>query len=350
MLYSIQAYRGIAVLLVALFHGTIRVEQEYGLAPLNDVFSLGFSGVHLFFVLSGFIILTAHIRDVGVPSRLSWYLKRRFIRIYPIYWVVLLVLGGWQLLFVKGDLEEFALNAFFFMSNGRLVIPVSWTLLYEVIFYVMFAVLVVNRRIGIVVMAAWLAAILWSWGSASLHILHPFNLLFLIGLASGALFFRLRAAAPSAIGIISAGSFAVGVVLFVGTAVAYSGLGVAATAWPDHPLTILGFGLATALLVLGAASPRIEAFFRERELLLLMGNASYSIYLVHLWAEKTAYKLVKALNPELAAGTGQNPFVSDLLLLFIVVVAVLCGILVHLKIERPLLAYLREKMRATRAA
>ena len=65
MLYSVQAYRGIAVLLVALFHGTIRVEKEYGLAPLNDVFSMGFSGVHLFFVLSGFILRTTLVKPHG---------------------------------------------------------------------------------------------------------------------------------------------------------------------------------------------------------------------------------------------------------------------------------------------
>jgi len=348
MLYSVQAYRGIAVLLVALFHGTIRVEKEYGLAPLNDVFSMGFSGVHLFFVLSGFIILTAHIKDVGAPTRLWWYLKRRFIRIYPIYWIVLLVLGGSKLLLVKGDIEEFVLNALFFTANGRLVITVSWTLLYEIIFYAMFAILVVNRRIGTAVMVAWLLGILLSWEGSAHHMLHPFNLLFIIGLLAAASFFRLRSVNPTSRGAISAASFATGVILFVGTAVYYSSLGVDDAAWPDHPVTILGFGLATALLVMASISPRIEAFFRERELLLLMGNASYSIYLVHLWAEKTAYKLVKAIDPGLAAGTGQNPFVSDLLLLFIVIVAILCGIAVHLKIERPLLAYLREKMGATR--
>ena len=71
MLYSLQAYRGLAVLLVVLYHGNNIVARRYGLAPLNDVFSFGFSGVHLFFVLSGFIILTAHIRDIDTPARLG---------------------------------------------------------------------------------------------------------------------------------------------------------------------------------------------------------------------------------------------------------------------------------------
>jgi len=346
MLHSIQAYRGIAVLLVVLYHGALRVEKANGMAPFLDVFSVGFSGVHLFFVLSGFIILTAHIRDVGVPSRLFWYLKRRLIRIYPIYWIIFFVLGGWKLISVKPDVEEFALNAFLFSAKTGLVIPVSWTLLYEIIFYAVFAVLVLSKRIGIAAIAIWFALIIASWGSASHHLLHPFNLLFIFGLVASALYFRLREVSATAREGIAATSFGLGALLFVGTAAFYATLDVGEAEWPAHPVTILGFGSATALLVLGSASSRIESFFEKRHLLGLLGNASYSIYLVHLWGEKTAFKLIKAIYPPLADGTGDAQIVADMLLIYIAIMAVLAGIAVHLKVERPLLAFLREKMGA----
>ena len=67
MLYSIQAYRGLAVLIVVFFHGASKVGRKYGIVPFNDFFDTGFSGVHLFFVLSGFIIVTAHVKDIDVP-------------------------------------------------------------------------------------------------------------------------------------------------------------------------------------------------------------------------------------------------------------------------------------------
>jgi exopolysaccharide production protein ExoZ len=346
MLYSIQAYRALAVLLVVLFHGTIRVERLYGIAPFHDVFSLGFSGVHLVFVLSGFIILTAHVKDIGEPGRLFWYLKRRLIRIYPIYWIMFFVLGGWKLVSVEADIQEFALNAFLFMSNTRLVIPVSWTLLYEIIFYAIFAVLVVNKRIGLVVIAVWCSSVLLSWGSASHHILHPFNLMFIFGLLASVLFLQVKKLGTGATNTISALSFGLGAIIFVGTAAYYSTLIVDGSEWPAHPVTIIGFGLATVLLVLGTASPSIEHFFRQRHLLGLIGNASYAIYLVHVWAQKTAFKLVQAINPMLADGVGESQVVSDLLLILIAVVAALCGVAIHLKVERPLLSFVREKMNA----
>jgi peptidoglycan/LPS O-acetylase OafA/YrhL len=223
------------------------------------------------------------------------------------------------------------------------VIPASWTLLYEIIFYAVFAVLVLSRPVGI---AAWFLLILASWGSARHHLLHPFNLPCIFGLAAAALCFRLRETRAAAREGIAATGFVLGTLLFVGTAAWYATLGVGEGDWPSHPLTILGFGAATALLALGSASPRIEAFFARRELLGLVGNASYSIYLIHLWGEKTAFKLIKAIYPLLADATGGAQIVADMLLIYIAIMAVLAGIAVHLKVERPLLALLREKMGA----
>jgi len=344
MLYSIQAYRGFAVLLVVLFHGASKIGRKYGIEPFNDFFDTGFSGVHLFFVLSGFIIVTAHAKDIGMPRQLFWYLKRRLIRIYPIYWIIFFALGGWKLVSVNVNIEDFFLNACLFMSNTGLVIPVSWTMLYEIIFYLIFAILIINKKIGVTAIVVWLAFILLNWGDSSYHILHPFNLLFIFGMLASALRFKLIKMDSGVASLISKICFGLGVILFVGSAVYYSHLAVGITEWPAHPVTILGFGVASALLVLGSASSEIENFFGKRHLLRLIGDASYSIYLVHLWAQKLSYKLIKAIDSTLFDGMGQNQIISDMLLVFFVVMSVLFGILIHLKIERPLLFFLRKKM------
>jgi exopolysaccharide production protein ExoZ len=345
MLYTIQAYRGLAVLLVVLFHGSTMVTHRYGMSPFFDVFSLGFSGVYLFFVLSGFIILMAHAKDIGNPGRLGWYVTRRLIRIYPIYWIVFLVWGGWKLLSVKADMAEFARNALFFMSNAKLVIPVSWTLLYEIIFYTLFAVLVLNKRIGIAVMGVWFMAILFQWGNAGPHILHPFNLLFVFGLTAAALSFRLGKVRAGARKTIAAASLILGIIIFLGTAAYYSTLPVEKSAWPEHPVTIIGFGVASALLVLASVSESIDRFFRERYLIGLIGNASYSIYLVHIQFEKIAFNAVKSVG-WIGKDGARSMIISDLLLVYIAGVAVFCGIIIHLKIERPLLSFLRGRLNA----
>ena len=344
MLYSIQAYRGFAVLLVVLFHGASKVGRNYGIVPFHDFFDTGFSGVHLFFVLSGFIIVTAHVKDIGVPRQLFWYLKRRLIRIYPIYWVIFFVLGGWKLVSINVNIEDFFLNALLFKSNTKLVLSVSWTMLYEIVFYLIFAVLVINKKTGSIAITAWFTFIMLNWGNSNYHILHPFNLLFIFGMLASALRFKLMKMDIGVASLISKICFGLGVILFVSTAFYYSSLAVGIAEWPAHPVTIIGFGVASALLVLGSASPGIENFFGKRHLLRLIGDASYSLYLVHLWAQKLSYKLIKAIDSTLFDGMGQNQIISDILLVFFVVMSVLFGILIHLKIERPLLFFLRKKM------
>lgn len=343
MIYTIQAYRGIAVLMVALFHGNIMVASRYGVPPFFDIFSLGFAGVHLFFVLSGFIILTAHARDIGHPHRLGWYLGRRLIRIYPIYWLIFFVWGGWKLVSMNPDWVEFARNAFLFMADGKPVIPVSWTLLYEIIFYAVFAILIISKRIGVAIFGIWFLAILLNWGKSNPHLMHPFNLLFILGLTAAVLTFRLRKLSVGVRNICAMAGLMMGIATFLGTAAYYSGLSVDDSAWPQHPVAILGFGLGSALLVLGSASERVEYSFKEKTFLALLGNASYSIYLVHIQFEKIAFNLVKSVG-WIWNGGEKSPIIADFLLTYIAGVAVLLGIIVHLKIEKPLLKYLREKM------
>ncbi|RLA17325.1 MAG: hypothetical protein DRQ60_02300 [Gammaproteobacteria bacterium] len=349
MLYSIQGYRGIAALLVVLFHGTLKIEYEYGITPLFGIFKNGFSGVHLFFVLSGFIILTAHVKDIGNPSKLGWYFKRRLIRIYPIYWIVFFVLGGWKLVFRSMDLEAFFLNAFLFLPEAEQVIQVSWTLLYEIIFYIFFASLILNKKLGLVTIAAWFISILLIWNSSSPVFLHHFNLLFIFGISAAVLRFKLIRFDSGISSSIAKTCVSLGVVLFLGTSIYYSSLNVSLTQWPTHPVTIFGFGLASFLLVLGSASPGVEAFFRRHKIMSLLGNASYSIYLVHYWCLKAVFNLVRSLM-ERSTGivlndeAGQSLVVAGVLFVVIVVPSVWAGIWVHLKVEQPLLLFLRKKV------
>jgi peptidoglycan/LPS O-acetylase OafA/YrhL len=52
------------------------------------------------------------------------------------------------------------LNNIFLLPGGNLFIPAAWTLRHELLFYSLFALLIVNRRLGLVVFAAWTALII----------------------------------------------------------------------------------------------------------------------------------------------------------------------------------------------
>src|SRR5580693_8161949 len=87
-LMGVQALRGIAACGVVVCHMT-PFETKYlsGPAVTPAACLYGMAGVDLYFVLSGFIITTMCLGHFGRPGEAGKFLKRRFLRIYPTYWV-----------------------------------------------------------------------------------------------------------------------------------------------------------------------------------------------------------------------------------------------------------------------
>ncbi len=82
-LQLIQALRGIASLLVVLFHCTGSSTEYLQQKFLGNSFLFGGAGVDIFFVLSGFIITYTNINIIPKTGSLTLFLRRRFVRIYP---------------------------------------------------------------------------------------------------------------------------------------------------------------------------------------------------------------------------------------------------------------------------
>ena len=89
---SLQALRGIAVLGVVAFH-SLSIEQKYsgGDILLPDLLRVGQSGVDLFFVISGFVMVTVTEGRFERSSEIMWFLWGRITRIYPTYWFYFLL-------------------------------------------------------------------------------------------------------------------------------------------------------------------------------------------------------------------------------------------------------------------
>lgn len=112
-------------------------------------------------MLSGFIIVHAHAKDIGRPEALGNYVGRRFAKVWPTCWiitaafVVLLSLGiGSQPLPADPVAWLSALSLIRF-SRDTPPLPVAWTLFHEVAFYAVFSVLIVHRRAGIAALGVW---------------------------------------------------------------------------------------------------------------------------------------------------------------------------------------------------
>ncbi|MBN8898217.1 MAG: acyltransferase family protein, partial [Rhodospirillales bacterium] len=85
-LMSVQALRGIAVLIVLAVHVEDMANRLPAFAHLHSWYAahFGYSGPDLFFVISGFIM--SYI-TMGQPFRPRNWLASRFIRIYPMYFI-----------------------------------------------------------------------------------------------------------------------------------------------------------------------------------------------------------------------------------------------------------------------
>lgn len=90
---QLDGLRGLAILLVTLYRFTKELPTDNLLGQaLHAVFLLGNRGVDLFFVLSGFLITGVLLHSQGKDNFFSRFYWRRSLRIFPLYFIALLLL------------------------------------------------------------------------------------------------------------------------------------------------------------------------------------------------------------------------------------------------------------------
>jgi exopolysaccharide production protein ExoZ len=162
-LLGLQLARGMAALMVVIFHGArgLALPQYLGTNALAGAFEFGHAGVDFFFVLSGFIITHVHYGDLGVPDRLKRYAWRRFTRIFPIYWAITVIYVALGLMAPDVGQRLAPLNMLEFLTLWPLghqpLVPVAWSLEHEVFFYLAFGLAIWNRKLGWLAVAIGLA-------------------------------------------------------------------------------------------------------------------------------------------------------------------------------------------------
>jgi exopolysaccharide production protein ExoZ len=148
----VQAMRGIAALLVVMWHGS-RYFAPYGSGWAWPAFAPGANlGVDLFFLISGFIMVMTTRSCDGTSAYATRFMVKRLARVWPPYIVSSLIFlalhqqlilylssnHSWDLLrdlsFVPAADGSAAPPVFAFPVN-----PVGWTLNYEMYFYTFFA-------------------------------------------------------------------------------------------------------------------------------------------------------------------------------------------------------------------
>ncbi len=111
-LAGIQCLRAVAALLVVFYHLQLFEQKLPGEQVMPSQMESGMAGVDLFFVISGFIVTTISLGKFASPGYALRFLRLRFFRIYPTYWVYFLgLLGGVFTWWRRHDAEPHARTA-----------------------------------------------------------------------------------------------------------------------------------------------------------------------------------------------------------------------------------------------
>src|SRR4026208_650395 len=88
----VQILRGFAAIAVVIYHLDSITLTYFSYSLFH--FNYGYLAINFFFTLSGFIITYVHLKEIQQKSSVRKFLLKRFVRIYPIYWLVLLFTIG----------------------------------------------------------------------------------------------------------------------------------------------------------------------------------------------------------------------------------------------------------------
>jgi peptidoglycan/LPS O-acetylase OafA/YrhL len=320
---ELDVLRGIAALTVVFFHYTRHGTRYFTDYPFD--FWPGEYGVHLFFVISGFVIYYTIERSRSVGD----FLFSRFSRLYPTYWTALGLLFLWALLDPAQKVwwPGYVVNVTMLQKFVHYpdVDNVYWTLAVELVFYAVMSLVFLfgqMRRIALVGIG-WLAAGL-VWGT--LHHFSPdertigttyFILPYAPYFVAGTMFYQLYSRGMDYLSVAT-------IVLAAAVAWAIAGTTVGI-------ITIVIFALFAAA-VLGWLR------FLINPVTLWLGAISYPLYLVH---RLPAYAFLDWMNARHA-----SPWLT---LAIAVSGALMAAHVLAITVERPAMRVLRQWYRARRA-
>lgn len=332
----IQYLRGVAAALVVAYHTTMMG----AVAPLF-AFHIGKFGVDIFFVVSGFVMWST---TADQPRRPVAFWKARIARIVPLYWIATTV-------FLLGVMlaPGVAINArvldWDHIVKSYLFIPavdpgvggiapiysIGWTLQFEMFFYAVFGLclLIGSKRLRAAALflgfAGLVAAGLLYRPSDPLLATYtsPLLLEFVAGVGIAMLRGRLMRVGR-----------------WPGAAMIACGIGwIAASFGLSGLAEIVATGVGCSLLVAGSLAFETAARARPIGFFKLVGDASYSMYLMHPFFQRATFS---ALQPLFRGGL-QTPF--DLMLYAVAVFAagIAGGIATYYLVERPITRWLKPK-------
>jgi exopolysaccharide production protein ExoZ len=338
----LQVYRGIAAVLVVMFHLTDMSAERLNQVTFFNLFQAGWSGVDYFFVLSGFIMVYVHRSAIGKKDQLKSFLVKRAVRIYPIYWIITLTVLCFFLV-IPGfanntdlSLGRLIVSLLLIPQNDKPILDVGWTLIYELYFYFLFSIAIwLKPKHSVPILSTWLFFTILHFCKIvnfreSFFLLKlvfgNMNLEFVLGCLAGYIVIKYNK---------KLGKYRW--ILFGIANLGYVILGML-VAWRNIDFDrITTFAVLSAMLIIAATSIDLKDSPKIPYVLIFLGDASYSIFLTHGPLISASTKIVQKAN---LGKYFDGFFAPALLALFTVVL----GCIFYSLIEKPLTVFLRKNI------
>ncbi|WP_126174440.1 acyltransferase family protein [Altericroceibacterium xinjiangense] len=332
-LASLQWLRAIAALAVVYFHAAIQVRQ---LNPEIKVPIIGAMGVDIFFVLSGFIMWVTTRHSHVSTGR---FIVKRIERIAPLYWLLSIIVAIFALLMphllnsTRFDPAHLLASLFFIPWPNPAGVPGTsehlspilipgWTLNMEMMFYLLFSLCLPLRKgwrvasISLLIIVLYVIGLMGAKnGSIAAFYGNTIILEFLMGILLAAYLIPfLSLSAPWAWGLLALS-------LIVLAGIEAAGL--------DLPRAVK-FGVPAFFAIAAAINLERLSAVPNFSALVKLGDASYSIYLSHIFVLAGLRVIMGFL------GIGVTLWTACAFMVVGMAASAILGLLIHEYVEKPL--------------
>jgi len=328
-------------MLVVLLHAMESARDHLG---SGYVLYSGAAGVDIFFAISGFIMVVTTAPSWGAHGAGAAFMERRLIRLVPLYWLATCMRLGLLLVF-PGLVRHTKLHlwhtiaSFLFIPAWNFahipspVLPVGWTLSYELLFYILFATALIfscrpiRWATGLLLLAVGIGYFRTpAWGAAPV-VLNSVLIEFIFGMAIGYATLRgIRLSKSTAAPV-----FLVALAVLVSTDIARAG----------SPPRVLLWGIPAAIILLASVSVEEQVARPLAGLPNTLGDASYAIYLFHIFALEAMWVAFDKFH--------LTPHIGDITAIVCgTAVSALLGVATHFYVEKPMMELIRSKIPSRR--
>jgi peptidoglycan/LPS O-acetylase OafA/YrhL len=313
---GIHGLRALAAILVVFYHsgGAIASDKYLAIKSIASITAGLDSGVDIFFGLSGFVISLPLF--LGKSQKIGRYLVNRALRIYPIaiLTAAFFLAAGWLVYDRVPDLNQLVSSILLFPSATEPTPVVLWTLKQELLFYTIFSLAFIRPVLGLSVVAAWaiIGIFIPDNGVLTHWFFNAHNVQFLFGILAAYVF--VTCPIPAKVGPVLAAVSVLGILIASNY---FKQIGI------NEDVSAILLGILAFGAIVGAASTRCPI----PRVIMFLGTASYSIYLIHFFFVSITVKIIFKFTPAMPSG---------LAVLLVAIIATLAGSAYFLVFERPL--------------